>query len=96
MANVRFFKMLIMMHLHFHTRSLKINSFKLLFWEGGGKKKYSVHAFDNVDNYGPLLSLWGDLCSPFRESTRIVVLQNTRCSLKSMDILLLMQISLKS
>ena len=30
--------------LHFHTGSLKINIFKILFWEGGrgSQKKYSV------------------------------------------------------
>ena len=38
--------------LHFHTVLLKINIFKVLFWEGGGhKKEYSDYAFDNVDNY---------------------------------------------
>ena len=39
--------------LHMHTGSLKINIFKVLFWEGGGHiKEYSVYAFDNFDNYG--------------------------------------------
>ena len=40
--------------LHFHTMSLKINIFKVFFWEGGSgsQKEYSVYAFDNVDNSG--------------------------------------------
>ena len=40
--------------LPFPRGSLKINIFKVLFWEGGKghKKEYSVYAFDNVDNYG--------------------------------------------
>ena len=42
--------------LHFHTGSLKINIFKVLFWDGGGHKKdYTVYAFDNVGNYGRAL-----------------------------------------
>ena len=50
MATVRFLKC-------FHTGSVKINIFKVLFWEGGreggrSQKEYSVYAFDNVDNYG--------------------------------------------
>ena len=56
------FLMLIVMNaLHFHTGSLKINIFKVLFGrEGGGhKKEYSVYAFDNVDNSGrPLKNLF--------------------------------------
>ena len=36
-----------------HTGSLKINNFKVLFWEGGvHKNEYSMYAFDNVDSYG--------------------------------------------
>ena len=45
--------------LHFHTGLLKINIFKVLFWEGGRgsqKKSTSVYTFDDVDNYGrPLI-----------------------------------------
>ena len=29
--------------LHFHTGPLKINIFKVLFWEGVAKKEYSVY-----------------------------------------------------
>ena len=38
---------------HFHTGSLKLNVFKIHFWEVGWvshKKEYPVYAFDNVDN----------------------------------------------
>ena len=46
--------------LHFNTELLKINIFKVLFWEGGRgslKRILSVYAFDNVDNSGrPLMS----------------------------------------
>ena len=44
--------------LHFHTGSLKITIFEVLFWEGGRglNKEYSVYAFDNVDNDGRPLS----------------------------------------
>ena len=35
MVVVRFFKMLIMMHCIFIRGSLKINIFRVLFWEGG-------------------------------------------------------------
>ena len=38
--------------LHFHTGSLKIDIFEVLFWEGVIKKEYSAYAFDKVDNYG--------------------------------------------
>ena len=50
MAAVCFFKVMIMMHCDFDTRSLKVNIFNVLFWEGGGGhgKEYSVYAFDNV------------------------------------------------
>ena len=45
--------------LHFHTGSLKINIFEVLFWEEGrrSQKRVSVYAFDNVDNYGKPLRL---------------------------------------
>ena len=43
--------------LDFHTGSLKINIFKVRFWEGEGhKKQYSVYPLDNVDNSGRPLS----------------------------------------
>ena len=45
--------------LHFHTKPLKINIFKLRFYEGERevhKKQYFVYAFDNVDNSGRPLS----------------------------------------
>ena len=60
---VSLFKMLIMMHCIFnfvknqHFQSPPKNVFEkssqksLLFWEGV-TKKYAVHSFDNVDNYG--------------------------------------------
>ena len=40
------------MHCDFDTGSLKVNIFKVLFWdEGGGHtKNYSVYACDNPDN----------------------------------------------
>ena len=39
--------------LHFHTGSLKINIFKVLFWDGGvHKQEYPVNPFDNDDNFG--------------------------------------------
>ena len=56
-----------------HTGSLKINIFKVLFWEGGGhKKEYSVYAFDNVDNYGRPLVLM--LCSTLLSLIHVRVL----------------------
>ena len=45
------------MHSIFIWGSLKLNIFKVLFWEGGCHKKvYSVYALDNVDNSGRPLS----------------------------------------
>ena len=62
MATVRFFKV-DCGALHFHTGSLKINIFKVLFSEGGGhKKEYSVYAFDSVDTSGRPLSGYYTMC----------------------------------
>ena len=35
--------------LHFHAGVIKINIFKIVFWEGGHKKS-TLYDFDNVDN----------------------------------------------
>ena len=57
-ADVRFKKMLFMMHSDFVTGSLKIYYFKVLFWGWvGNKREFFVYVFDNVNNYGQPLNL---------------------------------------
>ena len=42
LAAVYFLKMMFMIHCDFDTGSLKINIFKVLFWEGGGGSRIGV------------------------------------------------------
>ena len=45
-------KLSFMMHCDFDTGSLKVNIFKVLFWDecGSRTKKYSLYTCDNPDN----------------------------------------------